>query len=130
MAMKRRHRPARQQRSVTAGELLHVARERGTQAPDVEPTALLLVSASGLKCVVREALGEFLEHLKNAAGATTDAELQTIEEVAGELRCSPATVRRYIGTGRLRTVRTGHGGSGRVLIPRAELDAFIRDSQA
>jgi len=51
--------------------------------------------------------------------------LATIVEVADLLRVNPRTLKRYIASGRIRSVRAD-AGSSRVLIPRAEVERYLR----
>lgn len=47
-------------------------------------------------------------------------------QVAELLHCAPRTVERYVAAGRLQAIRTVPGkGSGRLLVPRASLAAFL-----
>ena len=49
----------------------------------------------------------------------------TVSEVARELRQSERSVRRLVATGRLQAAKTMQGGSSRVLVSRASLDALL-----
>lgn len=50
-----------------------------------------------------------------------------VAEVANTLRLSRRTVSRYVAEGRLRVLKTAEGsGAGRVLIPRGEVERFLR----
>ena len=52
--------------------------------------------------------------------------LVPLELAAERLGVSASTLRRWIGLERLLAVRTTDGGSGRVLIPRAEIERELR----
>lgn len=49
----------------------------------------------------------------------------TRQEAAAYLRISVESVKNAIQAGRLRAKKTGSGGGGRVLIARADLDAWF-----
>jgi excisionase family DNA binding protein len=49
-----------------------------------------------------------------------------VEETAKVLRVSRRTVARYIATGRIRVLKADDSGSCRVLVPRAELERYLR----
>ena len=51
--------------------------------------------------------------------------LLTVALVAQALHVCDRTPRRWIAEGRLRAVRTARGGSGRVLIRKSDLIAFL-----
>ena len=53
--------------------------------------------------------------------------LLTLREAAQLLRVSTKTISRWIAEGRLRSGRSAHGGSGRVLIARTEVQRFLGD---
>lgn len=55
--------------------------------------------------------------------------LATVFEIAQTLRMSARNVHRLVARGRLLAVRTGMGGSSRVLVPRAELVRFLSTLQ-
>jgi excisionase family DNA binding protein len=122
-----------------------VAVTRPTGAPPVEskgkggvpveaPRAMLvsLVTEDSLKDVLRVVIAELVADLKDSIDgrAAERSKHLTVDEAASELRCSIPTVRRYIACGRLTTVRLGHGGAGRVLIPRRALDDLIAASRS
>lgn len=52
--------------------------------------------------------------------------LATASEAAEALRTSPRNLRRHIAAGRLAAIRAEETGSSRVLIPRAEIERFLR----
>jgi excisionase family DNA binding protein len=51
--------------------------------------------------------------------------LATVTETAKTLRMSARNVRRLVARGQLAVVRTGVGGSSRVLVARAEIARFL-----
>jgi excisionase family DNA binding protein len=52
--------------------------------------------------------------------------LATVNETCAVLRTSTRNLRRMIATGRLRAVRSRVGGSSRVLVPRVEIETYLR----
>ena len=52
--------------------------------------------------------------------------LATAAEASAALRTSPRNLRRHIAAGRLRAIRAEESGSSRVLIPRCEIERFLR----
>jgi excisionase family DNA binding protein len=52
--------------------------------------------------------------------------LATAQEASAALRTSPRNLRRHIAAGRLQAIRAEEAGSSRVLIPRAEIERFLR----
>ena len=57
--------------------------------------------------------------------ASTLPPLATVIEVADLLRVNPRTIKRYIASGRIRSVRADVGSS-RVLSPRTEVERYLR----
>lgn len=55
----------------------------------------------------------------------SDAKLLTVEEAAGELQISPASMYRHITGGAVRTVNVGSDLRPRLRISRGDLDLFI-----
>ena len=56
--------------------------------------------------------------------------LATTEETAACLRVSLRTLRRRIADGHFRTIRDQDAGGSRVLIPRTEVERYIRQRVA
>lgn len=54
------------------------------------------------------------------------APLATAAEASAVLRTSPRNLRRHIAAGRLQAIRAEESGSSRVLIPRVEIERFLR----
>lgn len=52
--------------------------------------------------------------------------MTTAEEASTVLRTSPRNLRRMIADGRLRAVRSRETGSSRVLVPRVEIERYLR----
>lgn len=52
--------------------------------------------------------------------------LVTCREAANALRCSTRTIKRLNATGRLRGVRQTETGSSRLIIPRVEIERYLR----
>jgi len=52
--------------------------------------------------------------------------LTTAAEASAVLRTTPRNLRRHIAAGRIRAIRAEESGSSRVLVPRAELERFLR----
>jgi excisionase family DNA binding protein len=52
--------------------------------------------------------------------------LATVEETAKVLRVCTRQVRRLTVAGRLHAVRAAHGGSSRLLVPRASIEKYLR----
>jgi len=52
--------------------------------------------------------------------------LTTAKECASALRTTPRNLRRHIAAGRLNAIRAEETGSSRVLIPRSEIERFLR----
>jgi excisionase family DNA binding protein len=52
--------------------------------------------------------------------------LATAAEAADTLRVSKRTLARYVATGRIKAIRGDDAGSSRVLIPRSEVERFLR----
>jgi len=52
--------------------------------------------------------------------------LATAAETSKALRTSPRNLRRHIAAGRLVAIRAEESGSSRVLVPRAEIERFLR----
>jgi excisionase family DNA binding protein len=90
---------------------------------------MVTLTVEEFRAAVRDAVANELAHCAplGADRVPGPANL-TLHEAACELRCSIPTVRRLIARGRLRSVRTGHGGSAKTLIPRSALAAFIAGS--
>jgi len=57
------------------------------------------------------------------------APLVTISEAGAVLRTSVRNMRRIVSAGRLASLKQCEGGSSRVLIPRAELERYLRSLQ-
>lgn len=58
------------------------------------------------------------------------AELLTIAETARMLRMSDRNLRRLIARGRIKAMRARQTGSSRVLIPREEIERYLRSLRA
>jgi excisionase family DNA binding protein len=103
----------------------------GTPATD-ELTSRLLVTLTvdELRAVVRAEIAAELARLARLDSREKKPALLTVPEAATELRRSVPTIRRLISRGLLQTVRLGHGGSARVLIPRESLEALIAGAAA
>lgn len=56
----------------------------------------------------------------------TLAPLATVAETCAVLRTSTRNLRRMIATGRLKALRARESGSSRVLVPRVEIERFLR----
>ncbi|HEY5372947.1 MAG TPA: helix-turn-helix domain-containing protein [Polyangiaceae bacterium] len=54
------------------------------------------------------------------------APLATAKETAAVLRTSTRNLRRMIGDGRIRAVRAQESGSSPVLVPRGEIERYLR----
>jgi excisionase family DNA binding protein len=52
--------------------------------------------------------------------------LTTIGEAAKSLRTSTSSIRRLMAVGRIHAVRQRESGSSRVLIPRLEIERYLR----
>lgn len=52
--------------------------------------------------------------------------LATLFEAAATLRMCTRSVRRMVATGRLKAIRSRESGSSRVLIPRVEIERYLR----
>lgn len=52
--------------------------------------------------------------------------LTSAAEASNALRTSPRNLRRLIAAGRLRAVRAHESGSSRVLVPRLEIERYLR----
>lgn len=52
--------------------------------------------------------------------------MTTTAEASSALRTSPRNLRRMIADGRLRAVRPREAGSSRVLVPRREIERYLR----
>jgi excisionase family DNA binding protein len=52
--------------------------------------------------------------------------LATVAETCGVLRTSSRNLRRMIATGRLKAIRARERGSSRVLVPRVEIENYLR----
>jgi excisionase family DNA binding protein len=52
--------------------------------------------------------------------------MTTAAEASTALRTSPRNLRRMIADGRLRAVRSRESGSSRVLVPRVEIERYLR----
>jgi excisionase family DNA binding protein len=52
--------------------------------------------------------------------------LATVNEACDVLRTSSRNLRRMIATGRLKALRARESGSSRVLIPRVEIESYLR----
>ena len=57
-------------------------------------------------------------------------ELLTTDEVVRVLRTSRRNLYRWISIGKLSAVKSGLGGSARILVPRAAIAAFLRQMEA
>lgn len=55
--------------------------------------------------------------------------LATVNETCAVLRTSTRNLRRMIATGRLKSVRARESGSSRVLVPRVEIEHYLRSLQ-
>lgn len=50
----------------------------------------------------------------------------TVEEAADVIRTTRRNLYRMVAAGRLHAVKAAEGGSGRLLIPRASLEKYLR----
>ena len=97
-----------------------------------------------VRSIVREAVREEIRPLREELRAVAEAvrdrrevqgthgsEFLTVEEIATNLKVSPATVRTWIAAGALRSIRPGVAGrDGRVYrIARSHLDSFLATKQ-
>jgi excisionase family DNA binding protein len=56
----------------------------------------------------------------------TLAPLATAKEAAAFLRCNTRTLRRMIADGRIKSIRGRETGSSPVLVPRGEIERYLR----
>lgn len=91
---------------------------------------IVVITTGQLRAIVREENERFQESLLRllATPRPHQRERLTVKEAAEELRCSPRTIRDMVTQGRLRAVRTGLGGSNRLLILRESLDEALEDA--
>jgi len=88
---------------------------------------LVVLAAADVEAMIARAVGEAVDRAlaTRKPGSADRSPRLTVDQAAAELHCHPRTVRRYIATGRLRIVRLATGGSSRVLIDRASLEALL-----
>jgi excisionase family DNA binding protein len=107
----------------------------------MEKTSLLRAKPLGLTDVplgdVDQEVRDLLTYIRSAVDdiraqlAAKHKSHYTVEEIADMFGRSAFTIRRWIGTGRIKAIRVeGTGPKGRLLVPRDQLDVLIGEGMA
>lgn len=81
---------------------------------------------SDLITAIAEAIDRVITETATAPQATEPCEMWTIAEAAEQVKgLSVHTIRQFIAQGKIPSIRTGAGKSGKILVPKAALIKYL-----